>query len=368
MKLSTAAKVGLITLIGAIALAGIITWKSNLFLIREGFELKGAFQNIEGLTVGSEVRYRGFNVGKVMRIDPGPRDIRVYSILKGGLRIPADSTLRVGFDGIVGLKYLEIKPGTLEADYIPGETLQGISTAGLVDFVDMGTKNLAETKAILESFRKMVENPKLQAAVESAVLTTEKITENINKLTTELRATNQGIGKITNDPKFQESVKGTVAETNKTLTSANRFFEGFGKLNVRPSGDVQYGSTANTVRANLDVVQSEADYLRVGIGEGPTRNLSVLDVQISRRMVRNMGIRLGMINAYLGGGLDLYANRDWVLSGDIYDINNPKPNVPKFRLTSAFSMTNFTDLLLQADDIFNPGRNYLFGLRISGGK
>ncbi|MFA4906372.1 MAG: MlaD family protein [Candidatus Margulisiibacteriota bacterium] len=361
MKLSTAAKVGVMTLIGAIALAMIITWKSNLFLIAEGIELVGSFPNIEGLTIGSEVRYRGFTVGKVMRIDPGPSDIKVFATVKRGLKMPLDSTLRVGFDGIVGLKYLEIKPGSLEALYRSGTVMQGISTAGLVDFVDVGTQSLKETKAILEEFRRFVSNPELQASINNTAINTEK-------LTYELRETNAGIAKITTDPKFQESVKGTVTETNKTLASANRFFEGFGKLNVKPSGDVQYGSSANSIRANVDVAQSEADYLRIGIGEGPTRNLSLLDVLLSRRILQSFGFKLGMINTFLGGGLDVYANPDWILSGDIYDFNNPKPAVPKFRITSASEITDYTSILLQADDIFNPTRNYLFGLRIQGGK
>jgi len=31
-------------------------------------------------------------------------------------------------------------------------------------------------------------------------------------------------------------------------------------------------------------------------------------------------------------------------------------------------VTDYTSLLLQADDIFNPGRNYSFGVRVQGGK
>jgi phospholipid/cholesterol/gamma-HCH transport system substrate-binding protein len=368
MNLSTAAKVGILTLIGVIALAAMITWKSNLLLMREGIEIIGSFSNIEGLTVGSEVRYRGFNVGKVMRTDPSPKDIKVYATVKRELKIPKDSYLRIGFDGIVGLKYLEIRPGTMEVMYSEGEVLPGISTAGLVDFVDIGTKNLTETKAILETVRILVENPKLQQAFKDAVISTEQITDNLNKLTQELRSTNRGIMQITTDPKFQENVKGTIAQTNQTLTSANKFFESFGKINLKPSGDVLYGSSANQVRGNVDILQTEKDFLRIGIGEGPTRDLALQDLLISRKAADSLGIKIGMMNSRLGGGLDLYLNPLWVLSGDIYDINNPKPNVPKFRFTSYNALTNYMDFLLQADDVFNSARNYSFGIRISGGK
>ena len=368
MKLSTAAKVGLLTLIGIIALGAMITWKSNLLLMREGIDITGSFPNIEGLTIGSEVRYRGFNVGKVTRTDPGPTDIKVFATVKRGLKIPNNSYLRIGFDGIVGLKYLEIRPGTAETMYLEGDILRGESTAGIVDFVDIGTQNLAETKAILETVRILIENPKLQNALSDAVLTTKQITENLNKLTQELRATNQGIQQITTDPEFQENVKGTIAQTNQTLTSANQFFESFGKINLKPSGDVLYGSAANQVRGNVDIVQSEKDFLRIGIGEGPTRDLALQDILISRKATNALGLKLGMMNSRLGGGLDLYLNPIWTISGDIYDINNPKPNVPKFRFTSYNAITNYTDFLLQADDVFNSARNYSFGIRISGGK
>ena len=77
-------------------------------------------------------------------------------------------------------------------------------------------------------------------------------------------------------------------------------------------------------------------------------------------------MHLGMINSRLGGGLDVFPSDDWILSGDIYDISNPKPNVPKIRVTSAHELVEYLDLLLQADDIFNSDRNYLFGVRIKG--
>lgn len=362
-----ATKVGLFTLIVLIVLAGIITWKSDIFLTRGGYEITGSFKNIEGLTTGSDVRYRGFSIGKITRIDPGPLDIKVYAIVKGDIDIPIDSKLRVGFDGIVGQKYLEINPGTSEALYRKG-ILQGISTAGIVDFVDIGAQNLVETKRILIALRNIVEDPAIQMAFKNAVLTADKAAQNIDQLVQELRMTNSGIKKITTDPQFQESVKGTVNETNKTLSSANKFFDSFGKLNIKTSGDIQYGSANNSIRGNIDIVQNPEDYVRVGIGEGPTRNISLLDLQISRKMFANTAMRLGMINTFLGGGLDYFMSDKMTISGDLYDFNNPKPNVPKVRTTARYKFYDYTDFFVQADDMFNPQRNYSVGITVKGTK
>lgn len=359
MNISNSVKVGIFTLIVLTLLAMAISWKSNLFLIRDAYELVGSFTNIEGLTVGSEVRYRGFNVGKVMKIDPGPEDIKIYTLIKNGLKVPDNSTLRIGFDGIVGLKYLEVRPGTSETMYKEGQLIQGISTAGIVDFVDIGAQNLVETKKILLTLRSLLEDKALQMAFKNAVYSADKAADNIENIAADIR-------KITSDPNFQASVKGTAMETNKTLTSANKFFDSFGKLNVKPSADIMYGTAANSVRANLDIVQNPADFLRVGIGEGPTRNLSLLDLELSRKLFDYYGMRLGMINTYLGGGLDLFFTPEMTFSGDIYDFNNPKPNNPKIRSTAAFKFSNYTDMFMQADDIFNSERNYSFGVRIKG--
>lgn len=366
MNFNNTAKVGFFTFFVLMVLATIISWKSDIFLMRDGQEVVGSFTNIEGLTIGSEVRYRGFPIGKVTKIDPNPSDIKVYALVKKDIIVPDNSHLRVGFDGIVGLKYLEIRPGTSETVYAEGTTLLGISTAGIVDFVDIGAQNLVETKRILIALRNVVEDPKLQMAFKDAVFTADKAAIDVEKLVNEIRETNNGIKKITTDSEFQNSVKGMAKETNKTLTSANRFFDSFGKLNLKPSADIQYGSIANTVRANMDIVSTLTDYLRIGIGEGPTRNLSLLDVLLSRRVYSDFGIRLGMINTYLGGGLEIFPTEKLILSGDLYDFNNPKPNSPKIRATMAYRLYEYSDILLQADDIFNSARNYSFGVRVKG--
>lgn len=368
MKMTVLSKVGLTAMIALIVLALIVSWKSEIFLVRTGYQLIGSFQSIEGLTIGSEVRYRGFNIGKVMDIDPTPKDIKVYSRVQKKINLPADSQLRVSFDGLVGLKYLDVRPGTSSKMYKEGDVLYGISTSGIVDFIDIGAQNLQETKAILENVRAIIEDPKLQMAFKNAVFTADKVTEDIRRLTEEIRATNRGIMAITTDPKFQAAMKGTVIETHKTLASANSFFEGFGRLNLEPSGDVLIGSSANQVRGNLDVTQGPGDFFRFGIGEGPTRNLGLQDILLSKKLSRLWGMKLGMINSRLGGGVDLYASSNWIFSTDIYDINNPKPKSPKLRFTSAHGLNKYVDLVLQADDLFNTERNYSFGLSVKGGK
>jgi ABC-type transporter Mla subunit MlaD len=365
MGLSTTAKVGIVTLLGLVMLAAVIAWKTEIFMVGRGYEVISTFDNVEGLTIGSEVRFRGSKVGKVMRIDPGPYDIKIYSVVDRSVKIPNDSTLRVAYDGIVGMKYLEIRPGTSETLYAAPQLLIGTRTSAIVDFVDIGSKNLEETKAILAAVRKIVENPALQHSFVNAVVVADRTAQQLEDLTKELRATNKGIHDIVTDPKFQENVKGTIGETEKTLSSANRFFENIGKVNMRVSGGVDVGSRSNAVRGDVDVIQSDRTYYRVGFGEGPTRAPALLDFLLTNRSTNTLGFRLGVINSQLGGGLIMYPNQKGNVIADIYDINNPRPNNPKVRVGYEQEFQEYMDILLQGDDLLNQGsRNYLFGIRV----
>ncbi|MFH1684123.1 MAG: MlaD family protein, partial [Candidatus Margulisiibacteriota bacterium] len=284
MALSTAAKVGILTIVALIALGMVSIWKTDLFMVREGYDMLGEFISVEGLTVGSEVRYRGLKVGKVLKIDPGPLDIKINSVIDKKIKFPADSYLRVAYDGIVGQKYLEIAPGTSEVAYQPGTILLGIKTSAIVDFVDIGAQNLQESKRILEDIRMMIEDPKMREAFYSTVYTANKVAIEAEHLTAELRETNLAIRDIVADPKFQENVKGTIAETNRTLTSANDFFDSISKMNVRASGGIDVGSRANAVKGNVDIIRDENNYFRFGMGEGPTRQISLLDMLFTSRV------------------------------------------------------------------------------------
>jgi len=365
MQLSTSAKVGLLTLVALTALAVVSVWKTDLFMVREGYKMVGSFNNVEGLTVGSEVRYRGFKVGKVLKIDPGPYDIKVYTVISRDIKFPTDSILRVSYDGIVGQKYLQIRPGTSEVAYKPGQILDGVKTSAIVDFVDVGTQNLQESKRILEDIRMMLEDPRLQQAVYGTIYAARDVAVEADQLTKELRETNKGIRDIVGDPKFQKNVKGTIAETEKTLSNANQFFDSMGKINMRASAGLDIGSRANAVQGDIDIIRDEGNYFRVGMGEGPTRTIGLLDLLFTSRLNQDWGYRIGVINNQIGGGVALYPSGYNLLRADIYDINNPRPLWPKIRLGYEHQLRTYMDLALKADDLLNEGsRNFTFGIKV----
>ena len=138
------------------------------------------------------------------------------------------------------------------------------------------------------------------------------------------------------------------------------------RLDVRASGGIDIGSRANAVRGDVDIVQSERNFFRFGIGEGQaTRQLGVFDFLFVNKTNPDFGYRLGVINNQLGGGLIFNPSEKSAILTDIYDINNPRPNFPKVRVGYEFEMRDYMDMMLQADDLLNSSNsNYMLGIRV----
>jgi phospholipid/cholesterol/gamma-HCH transport system substrate-binding protein len=188
MQTGSKAKIGFVTVLAILILAGMIAWKGDIFLKTSGYRLVGVFKNVGGLQENSDVRYRGYKVGKVLKIVPGIVDTRTYMNISGGIQVPEGSTLRIAFDGLIGQKFVEILPAYSVKTLKPGSEIPGVSTLGLVDFIDAGTLSLEELKSILESVKKMTGDPQTQVAVKNALINIEAATSQLNRLVSDINS------------------------------------------------------------------------------------------------------------------------------------------------------------------------------------
>lgn len=72
------------------------------------------FSNVAGLSEGGAVRYRGVDVGRVLNIsiNPGePSQIDVLVSLGGDLALNANTTATLGYQGITGIAYVDLRGG-----------------------------------------------------------------------------------------------------------------------------------------------------------------------------------------------------------------------------------------------------------------
>ena len=110
------------TLLGAVVLAvaiGFIVFaytRSGVATV-SGYEISAAFNRVDGITNGSDVRIGGIKVGTVIDRELEPETFRAVlrMSIDESVELPTDSTAAVVSDGLLGGKFIDLQPGAEEA-------------------------------------------------------------------------------------------------------------------------------------------------------------------------------------------------------------------------------------------------------------
>lgn len=78
-----------------------------------GYELQANFLSVGGLSAGSDVRINGIKVGTVKgrSLDPQTFEAVVQMSITPDVKLPKDTVATIGSEGILGGKYVRLKPG-----------------------------------------------------------------------------------------------------------------------------------------------------------------------------------------------------------------------------------------------------------------
>lgn len=78
-----------------------------------GYEIKAHFLKIGGLAKGSDVRINGIKIGTVLDrvLDPQTFEAVVIMSIRPDVKLPKDTVATIGSEGILGGKYIRLKPG-----------------------------------------------------------------------------------------------------------------------------------------------------------------------------------------------------------------------------------------------------------------
>ena len=96
---------------------------SDLQVVK-GYEINARFLKVGGLNTGADVRINGIKVGTVLaqKINPEDYMVDVKMSLMPDIVLPADSTITIAGDGLMGDKFVKIEPGTSAEKLMPGST------------------------------------------------------------------------------------------------------------------------------------------------------------------------------------------------------------------------------------------------------
>ena len=131
------------TVIGAVVLAaaaGFLLYAGQTRGVQlggESYPLSARFRSAEGISVGTDVRLAGINVGSVtgLELDPATFEARTSFTVDGNLRLPADSDVKIASESLLGGNYVEITPGASEVTLAPGD--QMVNTQSSVSLLNL---------------------------------------------------------------------------------------------------------------------------------------------------------------------------------------------------------------------------------------
>ncbi|MEQ9555700.1 MAG: outer membrane lipid asymmetry maintenance protein MlaD [Rhodospirillales bacterium] len=113
------------TVLGAVVLivAGVFLFFAfNVAQVKavSGYEIKAHFLKIGGLSKGSDVRINGIKIGTVLDrvLDPQTFEAVVIMSIRPDVKLPKDTVATIGSEGILGGKYIRLKPGQ-DAETLP---------------------------------------------------------------------------------------------------------------------------------------------------------------------------------------------------------------------------------------------------------
>ncbi|MFN4100250.1 MAG: outer membrane lipid asymmetry maintenance protein MlaD [Pararhodobacter sp.] len=97
----------------------------------QGYPLNATFRSAEGVRPGTEVRLAGVRIGSVTGLSLDPQSFRaqVTVSVSQGLELPADSTIQVASEGLLGGTFIEILPGGELDNLQPGDTFRDTQSA-----------------------------------------------------------------------------------------------------------------------------------------------------------------------------------------------------------------------------------------------
>lgn len=130
--------VGVFVLVGLLALAFLAFSVGGARLSTPGSQLLSArFTNASGLKAGSTVRIAGVSVGEVKKITLKPDDMSamVTFRIESGLKLDDDTVASVRSAGLLGDKFIALKPGASGMQLKPGAVI--LDTESTVDLEDI---------------------------------------------------------------------------------------------------------------------------------------------------------------------------------------------------------------------------------------
>lgn len=95
------------------------------------YTVAAKFDQVDGISTGSDVRLSGIKVGTVVgqKLDPETYQAELTLAIVPSIRLPEDSSAKITTEGLLGGRYISLQPGSSDNYLAQGDTIQYTQSA-----------------------------------------------------------------------------------------------------------------------------------------------------------------------------------------------------------------------------------------------
>lgn len=221
--------VGLLILLGLGLFIGAILWIRGFTLGNRSYKVIFDFANINGMQVGSQVRYRGVTVGKITKITPGVNVVEVeVEVSPADIVIPRNVIVQANPVGFLGDTSIDITPtkqaatgDTKPLDRNCDNTLIVCHNTHVPGQVGVSVDDVL--KAALR-FSELYSDPKLVGNANAVLKNASEAAAEVAALSREFRVVAKSVqGEVTNFSTTSRSIGQAANQVGATVENLNSF-------------------------------------------------------------------------------------------------------------------------------------------------
>ncbi len=212
-----------------ILIAGFLFLKNSVFKAGT-YPLFIEFNDVTGLEPGDIVSVSGLRIGKVDDFELKGLKVFITISISPDVQLPTDSQVQIKSLGMVGEKFIDIKPGTSPNFFTDGDTLQGKSVGDFSDLTGSAEGLMLQAEELLGNIRIAFENifdARGQADLKETLAHLRSLSATLNNNSGHIAKTLMNIDSLsTNLSEILTARRGEVESSIKNFSEASNRLEG----------------------------------------------------------------------------------------------------------------------------------------------
>lgn len=278
------------------------------------------FDNVSDMKYGTAVRYEGYAIGEVVRIEPEYKDsryrFRIFIDVKKGWQFPKDAVARIAASSFLSAKTIEVTGGRSPELIAPGGEIPGGSPADMFSLMssvaaEIGDLSNSSLKPMLAKISEMIDRigtstesnldqlfASLNAIARNVQDRTPQITDQLTQFTTQMNVEMGQVSKLLSDHNVDQ-VNQTLAHIQTASVNAAAATNDLKALSQQASRLAdQLTGVVQSNSKNIDKSVSDLAYVLRSVSQnidaivhnldGTTRNMN----EFSRLIRQNPGLLL----------------------------------------------------------------------------